>query len=64
MGTRIKAPSVNKRIKQLKKQKKVTGGSAVALPPGVTVKRKKAKAKRKKLTEVQQAQKDRLVRTL
>jgi len=62
MGTRIKGPSVNTRIKQLKKQKKVTGGSAPALPPGVTVKRKKTK--RKKMTEVQRAEKERLLGTL
>jgi hypothetical protein len=40
MGTRLRTPPVDTRIKQLKKQRKVTGGKAPALPPGVTVKRK------------------------
>lgn len=48
MGTRVKAPTVNTRIRQLKKQKKVTGGKSVALPPGITVKRKKTKRKKAK----------------
>ncbi len=35
MGTRVKRPTVNQRIKQLKRQKATSGGRALALPPGV-----------------------------
>lgn len=42
-----KAPTVNQRIRQLKRQRKTTGGKSVALPPGVRkTKRKTSKSKR------------------
>jgi hypothetical protein len=67
MGKLRKLPTVDQRIDKLKAQKKVTGGKAPALPPGVTVegiKPKRKKAKRKKLSMEQKKRKDALLSAL
>jgi hypothetical protein len=45
MGTRVKRPTVNQRLRQLKRQKAATGGGSMALPPGVRVRTRAAPKK-------------------
>jgi len=37
-------PTVNQRIRQLKGQRRVTGGKSVALPPGVSARKTRRKS--------------------